>query len=69
MRPSSPYLVIARGLVAIIVLGGADGGEGGAMEAIWRLLIGGGLAGVRVFFLAGGRSSDFRPMFGSWFLA
>ena len=42
--------------------GGADGGEGGAMEAIWGLLIGGSLAGVRVSFLAGARSSDFGPM-------
>ena len=33
------------------------------------LLIGGSLAGVRVSFLAGARSSDFGPMFGSRFLA
>ena len=69
MRPSSPYLVIARGLVAIIVQGGADGVEGGVMEATLALLIDGGLAGVRVSFLAGARSSDFGPMFGSRFLA
>ena len=43
--------------------------RGGAMEAIWGLLIGGSLAGVRVSFLAGARSSDFGPMFGSRFLA
>ena len=36
--------------------------RGGAMEAIWGLLIGGSLAGVRVSFLAGARSSDFGPM-------
>ena len=71
MRPSLQYLVIARGSSQLLSRGGggANGGKGGAMEMIWGLLIDGGLAGVRVSFLAGARSLDLGPMSGSQFLA
>ena len=43
--------------------------RGGAMEAIWGLLIGGSLAGVRVSFFGGSSEFGFRPDVGSRFLA
>ena len=57
-------------LVAIVVQGdGRMGTSGAPWRRFWDCGSNGGLAGVRVSFLAGARSSEFGPISGSRLLA